>query len=161
VPERKNDLADREIVMERVHHAPRALVFRAWTCVEHLVHWWGPDGFRTTYHEMDVREGGVARFVMHGPDGTDYPNKMWFHEVRRPEKLVFDHGDFERPWFKVTVTFEDLGGKTRMVSRMLFATVEEREATEKYGAIEGGRQTHARLARYLADLAVPHVEMTP
>jgi len=151
VSERESDTGNRELVFERVFEAPRATVWSVWTEVEHLVNWWGPDGFRTTYYEMDVRPGGVARFVMHGPDGRDYPNKMWFLEVRQPERLVFDHGDFERPWFQVTVNFEELGDKTRVVSRMLFGTPEECEATKKSGAVEGGRQTHERLARYLKE----------
>ena len=79
----RSDIADRELVFEREFDAPRELVWRCWTEVEHLVHWWGPDGFRTTYEEMDVRPGGVARFVMHGWD-RDWPNKMWFHEVDPP-----------------------------------------------------------------------------
>ena len=146
----RSDIADRELVFEREFDAPRELVWRCWTEVEHLVHWWGPDGFRTTYEEMDVRPGGVARFVMHGWD-RDWPNKMWFHEVDPPRRLVFDHGDFERPWFHVTVDFEDLGGRTRTVQRLTFDTVEACEAAKKYG-VEGNRQTSARLVAYLKTL---------
>ena len=65
--------ADREIVATRVFDAPRDLVFRMWTDPAHIVHWWGPNGFTTTIHEMDVRPGGMWRFIMHGPDGVDYP----------------------------------------------------------------------------------------
>ena len=62
---------EREIVAARVFAAPRALVFTPWTDPRHIVQWWGPNGFTTTIHEMDVRPGGVWRFVMHGPDGVD------------------------------------------------------------------------------------------
>src|SRR5689334_18469516 len=73
---RKNnpsDSSDREIVITRVIDAPRELVFAAFTDAEHISNWWGPNGFRTTTYEKDVRPGGVWRFTMHGPDGTDYP----------------------------------------------------------------------------------------
>ena len=71
-------LAARSIVTTRLVDAPRDLVFEAWSDVEHLKHWWGPNGFTTTTSEFDFRPGGVWRFVMHGPDGTDYPNLIVF-----------------------------------------------------------------------------------
>jgi uncharacterized protein YndB with AHSA1/START domain len=61
---------DREIITSRVYDAPRELVFKAWTDPKHIARWWGPNGFTTTIHEMDVRPGGAWRFIMHGPDGV-------------------------------------------------------------------------------------------
>jgi hypothetical protein len=43
--------------------------------------WWGPKGFTTTILEMDLRAGGKWRLILHGPDGTNYPNEMTFTEV--------------------------------------------------------------------------------
>jgi uncharacterized protein YndB with AHSA1/START domain len=83
--------ADREMVITRVINAPRALVFKAWTKPAHIGNWWGPRGFTTTTHSMDVRPGGEWRFVMHGPDGTDYQNRIVDLEVVEPERLVYDH----------------------------------------------------------------------
>ncbi len=147
------EIADREIVLERVFDAPRELVWRAFTQVEHLVHWWGPDGFRNTYYEYDLRPGGVAKFTMHAPDGTDYPNKFWFLEVVEPARIVFDHGDFERPWFRVTVTFEESGRGTRYRARMVFPTVEACNAAKSRGAIELGKQTYEKMANYLRGMS--------
>ena len=64
---------DREIVMSRVIDAPRELVFAAWSDPSHLPRWFGPKGFKIETFEIDVREGGVWRFNMGGPDGTVYP----------------------------------------------------------------------------------------
>ncbi len=75
-------ISDREIVATRVFDAPRELVFQVWTDAKHVSNWWGPRGFTTTTYEMDVRPGGVWRHVMHGPDGTDYPNEIVFVESR-------------------------------------------------------------------------------
>src|SRR5689334_7188335 len=89
---------DREMVMQRVLNAPRELVFDVFTKPEHLAKWWGPDGFLTTVHEMNVKAGGTWRLTMHGPDGTDYLNKMIFIEVVPPERIVYRHsgeGGFE------------------------------------------------------------------
>ena len=145
--------ADREIVLTRLFDAPRELVFDAFTDPEHVGQWWGPNGFTTTTHEMNVRPGGVWRYIMHGPDGVDYPNKIVYHEVVKPERLVYSHGgdDDEPAHFGVTVTFADQGGKTRLTMRSIFPTAAARDKVVKeYGAIEGGNQTLARLAAYLA-----------
>jgi len=76
--------ADREIGTTRIFDAPRELVFRMWTDPEHVGNWWGPTGFKTTTQLIDVRPGGQWRFIMHGPDGTDYPNKIVFVEIVEP-----------------------------------------------------------------------------
>jgi uncharacterized protein YndB with AHSA1/START domain len=144
--------SDREIVVTRVFDAPRNVVFEAFTDPEQVVKWWGPHGFTTTIHEMDVRPGGIWRFVMHGPDGTDYDNKVVYLEVVKPERLIYDHGSGDEsdfPRFRVTATFEDEGGKTRLTMRMLFGSPAERDGAIEYGALEGGNQTLERLAAHL------------
>jgi|SRR5271168_104160 len=147
------DEAARTILTTRVYDAPRALVFEAFTDAKHLAQWWGPNGFTTTTHTIDVRPGGVWRFVMHGPDGTDYQNRITYDEVVKPERLVYRHGgtvDVEPVQFHVTVTFEDLDGKTKLTMRMVFPSAAERDrVAEKYGAVEGAKQTLERLAGYL------------
>ena len=150
------DISNREIVITRTLNAPRELVWKAWTTPEHVQHWWGPNGFTNTIHEMEVKPGGVWRFMMHGPDGTDYPNKIIFEEVVKPEKLVYRHSrdDENDPYyFRSTVTFEETGGKTLVTLRVLFTTAEERErAIKEVGAIEGGKQTLGRLDQYLTKM---------
>lgn len=148
------EIGDREIVISRVLDAPRERVFEAMTDPKQVIRWWGPNGFTTTIHEMDVRPGGVWRHTMHGPDGTDYPNKSIFLEIVKPERIVYQHagGIKERggACFKGIWTFEDQGGKTKVTLRLTFASSEERDHTVKeYQAIEGGKQTLARLAEHL------------
>ena len=88
--------ADREIVVSRVFDAPRELVWEAWTNPKHVANWWGPTGFSTTIEKMDVRPGGEWKHVMHGPDGTDYPNHSVFIEVVKPERIVYSHAAASR-----------------------------------------------------------------
>lgn len=86
-----------EIVLSRVFDAPREMVFDAWTDPEQVVQWWGPTGFTTTIKEMDVRVGGRWTLTMHGPDGTDYPNKSVFTRVERPSVIAYRHGGGTKP----------------------------------------------------------------
>jgi uncharacterized protein YndB with AHSA1/START domain len=141
--------SDREIVTTRVFDAPRELVFKMWTEPEHIVHWYGPDGFTDTVYEMDVRPGGAWRHTMHGPDGVDYKNDSVYLEVVPPERLVFRH--LSTPLFVSIVTFEAQGAGTRLTLRSVFETRELRDkVAEQYRAVEGASQTLARLGRYLA-----------
>jgi len=148
--------ADREIVGTRLLNAPRDLVFQMWTQPEHIAKWWGPTGFSTTIHEMDVRPGGLFRLTMHGPDGTEYRNRVVYLEVKKPERLVYKYepgkGD-EPASMEVTVTFAAEGNKTRLEFRMVFPSAKAREhVVTKYGAIEGLNQTLGRLEAELAKM---------
>jgi uncharacterized protein YndB with AHSA1/START domain len=149
------DTSDREIVLSRVFDAPRELVWEAFTNPAKVVKWWGPTGFTTTIEKMDVRPGGTWKHVMHGPDGTDYPNKSVFLEIVPPARISYGHTGGKKgdagAMFVATWTFEDVGGKTRLTGRMVFAIAAARDHVVRvYGAIEGGRQTLARLGEYLA-----------
>jgi uncharacterized protein YndB with AHSA1/START domain len=140
----------RELTVTRIFTASRELVFQAWTDPEHLPHWWGPRGFTITVQEIDVQPGGVWRYVMHGPDGVDYDNQIIYHEVLRPERLVYSHGDGEEEQFRVTVTFAEQGPKTEITMQMLFTSIEElKKAVDQYGAIEGAKSTLDRLEEIL------------
>ena len=147
--------ASQEIVITRVFNAPRPLVFQAWTDPRHLAQWWGPRGFSTTIEQMDFRVGGVWKHVMHGPDGTNYPNESVFVEIVKPAKIVFSHGGRREGGSCVemvsTWTFEEIGkGRTKVSVRMIFPSAAQRERVAKeFGAIEGGQQTLARLGEYL------------
>ncbi len=143
---------EREIVATRVFDAPRGLVFKLWTDPKHVAQWWGPDDFTTTIYEMDVRPGGVWRFVMHGPDGRDYQNTIVYVEIVKPERIVYDH--VSGPQFHVTVTFAAQGDKTKLTVRMLFESAGQRDRVIKeFGAIEGLSQTLGRLEEQLAKAA--------
>ena len=153
--------SSKEIVMTRVIDAPRERVFEAMIDPKQVVKWWGPTGFTTTIHEMDVRPGGVWRQTMHGPDGVDYPNKSIFVEIVKAERISYKHagGEKERGGgcFAATWTFEKQGNpptgeasKTKLTIRLVFPSSEARDhIAQQYKAIEGGNQTLGRLADFL------------
>ena len=146
---------DREIVIDRVIEASRELVFEAFTEVRHLAQWWGPTGFTTTTQSFEFRVGGEWVFVMHGPDGTDYDEWISWTEITTGERIAMLHGESpgDPNAFESVLTFAAEGpdsNATRIEMRTTFPTKELRdEAVEKYGAIEGGRQTLANLAAYV------------
>ena len=136
--------ADREIVAKRLFHAPRELVFKMWTSRKHISNWWGPRGLTTTTHEMDVRPGATWRFIMHGPDGRDYPNEIVYREIVEPERISYSH--ISSPPFETTVTFTVKGDGTEVTARMEFESAQLRNRVAKdHGAVEGLQQTLERL----------------
>ncbi len=148
------DQDPRSIVGTRVFNAPRDLVFAAFSDPKHLAEWWGPIGFTTTTSSFDFRPGGVWRFVMHGPDGRDYENRVTYDEIVPPERITYHHGggdDVEPVQFTTTVTFQDIGnGQTRIIWHGRFPTAEERaRVIREYGADKGLEQTLSRLAAHL------------
>jgi uncharacterized protein YndB with AHSA1/START domain len=146
----------RSIIGVRVFDAPRDLVFSVWTDPKHLAQWWGPHGFTTATSSFDMRPGGVWRFVMHGPDGRDYQNRITFEEIVPPERIVYRHGgdeEVEPVRFTTTVSFEDIGGKTRITMRLDFPSAAERDRVNKeYGADKGLAQTLARLEQHVVKM---------
>ncbi len=149
--------AEREIVIERLLRAPRELVFAVWTDPKHVDQWWGPNGFSNETKKMDLRQGGEWVYIMHGPDGRDFDNRIRYLEVVVPERLVYLHDsgkDNDPQEFKVYVTFEQTGELTKVTLRSIFKTKEARDfVVREFGAIEGGRQTLARLDAYLTNIA--------
>ena len=150
----RNRDEERSLVTTRMFDAPRDLVFEAWTHPNHLSHWWGPTGFSITTQAFDFRTGGVWRLVMHGPDGRDYQNHVTFDEIVRPERISFHHSDAEgaeRVHHHTFVTFEAVGGKTKLTMRLVFSSAEEKDrVVREYGAAEGLKQTVGRLGDYIA-----------
>lgn len=137
------DLLNRELVLTRVIDAPRDKVFRAWTDPELLRRWFAPKPYTTPSAELDVRPGGSSVVVMRSPEGQDMPNRGVYLEVAENERLVFTDAYTKawepaaKPFMTVTLTFEDIGGKTKYTARVLHWTVEDREAHEKMGFHQG------------------------
>lgn len=143
--------ADREFVTSRVIDAPRERVFRAFSDPAHLARWWGPTGFTNTFHAFDLRPGGAWRFVMHGPDGVDYPNESVFVEVAAPERIVFEH--LSDHHFRMTITFAaQEGGRTLVGWRQVFDTAAERQRIARF-VIEANEQNLDRLAAEVRQVA--------
>lgn len=117
--------ADRECVHSRLIDAPRERVFRAFAEPHHLARWWGPNGFSSTFEVFEFRPGGIWRFVMHGPDGTNYPNESVFREVVLPERVVFEHLS-EGHHFFMTITFAAHGDQTLVGWRQVFDTADHK-----------------------------------
>ncbi len=143
--------AEREIVITRTVKAPRVLVWQVCTDPQHIDRWWGPNGFTNKTLSFELRVGGQWKYTMTSEEGQIFPNLITYTEVTPIDRLAYDHGDWENPkQFVGSLTFTDAEGGTLITLHTIFPTKEARdEVVEKYGAIEGGKQTLGRLANYL------------
>lgn len=118
------------LTVTRIFDAPRELVWKALTDPEHVMRWWGPKDFTSPACQIDLRVGGKYLFCMKSPDGQDFWSTGVYKEIIPMERIVYTDsfadaggnvvpaahygmGDFPLETI-VTVTLEDLGGKTRM-----------------------------------------------
>lgn len=140
-----------EIKITRIYEAPVKAVWDAWTDPKQVAQWWGPRGFSITTHSKDLRPGGSWVYTMHGPDGTDYPNKTVYFEVEKYARLVYDHGanDTQPALFRVSVNFSQVKGGTKMEMTMAFTSPEALEHSKQIIKKAGGNGTWDRLAEFL------------
>jgi uncharacterized protein YndB with AHSA1/START domain len=80
--------ASREIELTKIVDAPRDLVFAAFTDADHLVKWWGPEGFDCSSATSDPVPGGAFTIVMRSPEGHETPVEGRFLELDPPSRLV-------------------------------------------------------------------------
>jgi len=147
--------SDREIVMSRVFDAPRELVFKAYTDPNLIPQWWGLRSSTTIVDKMDVRPGGVWRFIQRDANGNEYGFNGEYQEIVPPERLVntFEWEGMPGHIIVDSATFEALpDGKTRLTVTSLFASVEDRDGMLASGMEGGANETWDRLAELLAKI---------
>ena len=150
-------ILDNKITYKRYIDVPVDLAFEVWSSHEHLCKWFGPDGFTITTKNLSFRNGGTWEFIMHGPDGKDYKNKVQFLDIKKPDHIYYKHlGDGEGAPdvnFEARIHFAKAGEGTSLVMEQIFPSKDELERiNNKYGAIEGAKQHMGNLAKYLESI---------
>jgi uncharacterized protein YndB with AHSA1/START domain len=146
------EAGERELVITRIIDAPRHIVFQAWIEPDRVARWWGPLGFTTVYHDMDIRPGGAFRVCMRSPEGAEHWKQGVYREVVEPERVVFTFAweDADgKPGHQtlVTVTFAERGDKTELrLHQAVFESIARRD-----GHQHGWTSALERFAEYLAE----------
>lgn len=137
----------RTVVSSRTINAPVGDVFDAYANPQKIVRWWGPRDFTLITESVDLHEGGHWHFVFKGPDGTEYKNHVAFLRIDPPHLFVVDH--LSGPKYRGSVTFDDLGGKTRIT---MYWTFENAQVFAKIreSVIAGNEENLDRLSDVIA-----------
>ncbi len=133
-------VSDREVMVTRIFDAPAHVVFDAWTKPGLFRKWWMPKscGIPFLACEMDVRTGGSYRMEF-GDPGSEQPTAFYgrYVEVIPGAKLVWTNEEGGGDGAVTTVTFEEQGGKTRVVLHDLHSSKEALDGAIASGSTSG------------------------
>ena len=144
-----------DLVLQREIDVPPDLVWAAWTQPEHLVKWFAPAPWSITECEIDLRPGGMLRFVMRSPEGQDFPNVGCYLEVTPKERLIWTdallpgYRPSEKPFFTAVITIEPSGSGTRYTAVAIHRDEESRKQHEDMGFHTGWGQVLDQMVEYI------------
>ena len=145
-----------DIVITRVFDAPRDVVFQAITDPTLIPNWWGPRRYETIVDRMEVRPGGLWRFLNRDAEGNEYSFKGVYHDIVAPERVVqtFEFEGVPGHVSLDTATLEEIDGKTKFIAVSVFQSIEDRDGMVQSGMEGGARETYERLAEVIEGLLV-------
>jgi len=147
---------DREIRMTRSFHAPRQLVFDAFTKPE-LVRQWllGPEGWTMPVCEIDLRVGGRYRYLWRHANGNEMGMGGVYREIVVPERIVSTE-KFDQAWYPGeavgTVVLSEQGGLTTITHTVLYDTRAARDGVLQSPMEQGVSAGYNRMEALLASM---------
>lgn len=143
--------ADTQIMIVREFAAPKHLVYRAWTTPELIRRWWAGRRGRVTLAEVDLRVGGMWRFVMVTNDGFEVAFHGVYREIVENERIVNTEVYEAAPEGEAlnTLTFSDADGRTTLTLLMDVPDRQTRDAIIESG-MEVGLQEGLDLLEQIA-----------
>ncbi|MFT3777530.1 MAG: SRPBCC domain-containing protein [Ottowia sp.] len=125
-------------------------IYGAFASPDLLAAWWGPEGFSNTFEIFEFTAGGRWKFVMHGPDGTDYANDNIFEALTPDAKVVIRHDC--APYFTLTIELTPVSGGTHLTWNQVFDNARTAQAV-KQRAAPANEQNIDRLTHVLNQAA--------
>jgi uncharacterized protein YndB with AHSA1/START domain len=155
---RNNLVVEREklsYTMSRIFNAPRERVWKVVTDPKLLPKWWGPRDHTTIVDKMEVRVGGMWRYIQKDADGNEFAFRGMYKEVLKPERLTYTF-EFELMAGHIateTETFEELpDSRTNITSTTVFNTLEDLEGMLQSGMEGGATESWDQLEELLANI---------
>ena len=112
---------DQQILITREFAAPKHLVYKAYTTPELVKRWWSGRRGEVTLAEIDLRVGGMWRYVMVGCEGFEVAFHGQFREIVPHERIVttevyegIPEGEAPEADVVNTVTFTEADGRTTL-----------------------------------------------
>ena len=138
-----------KVIMSRTFHASPERVFEVVADPKSVPHWWGPRGFEIVVDKMDVRKGGIWRYIVLDLERNQHAFNGVYREVRAPNRLSYT--------FKVeglpddlesveTSTFEGVGEETKMTTTVEYKSLDNLDQVVSSGMEERIKESWDRLA---------------
>ena len=143
--------ADDQILITREFDAPKHLVYRAWTTPDLVKRWWSGQRGEVTSVEIDLRVGGLWRYVMVANEGFEVAFHGEYREIVPDERIVQTEVYEGMPDGEAvdTVTFSEVDGRTTVTILVQHSCKEHRDAHIDSG-MEGGLQEAMDLLEQVA-----------
>ena len=132
---------DMQILITREFNAPKHLVYKAWTTPELIKRWWSGDRGVVTLAEVDLRVGGMWRYVMTANGGFEVAFHGVYKEIVPNERIVSTEVYEAVPDGEAldTATFTERDGRTTLTLLMELSSKSDRDMVINSG-MEGGLQ---------------------
>src|SRR5213080_1414768 len=145
---------DRQILITREFDAPRHLVYKAWTTPELVKRWWHANRGQATIAEIDLRVGGMWRYVMLTDDGLEVGFHGEYREIVPNERIVSNEvyegiPDAEEHAALNILMLTEADGRTTLTVLVEHPTKEGRDAHINAG-MEAGMQDAMDLLEQVA-----------
>ncbi|MBA3262727.1 MAG: SRPBCC family protein [Thermoleophilaceae bacterium] len=142
---------DEQILITREFDAPKHLVYEAWTTPELVRRWWSADRGEMTIAEIDLRVGGMWRYVMVAEGGFEVAFHGEYREIVPNERLVSTEVYEGMPEGEAldTLTFAEVDGRTILTLLVQHTSKEHRDAHINSG-MEAGMQEAMDLLEQVA-----------
>ena len=145
---------DEQILITREFDAPKHLVYEAWTTPELVKRWWHANRGEVTIAEIDLRVGGMWRYVSVTPDGVEAAFHGEYREIVPNERLVSTEvyegiPDAEEQAALYTLTLTEVDGRTTLTVLVEHPTKIGRDAHINAG-MEAGMQVALDLLEQVA-----------
>jgi uncharacterized protein YndB with AHSA1/START domain len=143
--------ADDQILITREFDAPRELVYKAWTTPELVKRWWSGQRGGVTSAEIDLRVGGMWRYVMIASEGFEVGFHGEYRELVPDERIVSTEVYEGMPEGEAlnTLTLTEQDGRTTMSILVQHSCKEHRDAHINSG-MEAGMQKSMDLLEQVA-----------
>ncbi|MBO0984700.1 SRPBCC domain-containing protein [Rathayibacter sp. SD072] len=134
-------------------------VWRIWVEPRLLERWWGPPSWPATFERHEAVPGSRSSYYMTGPGGEKARGWWLVTAVEEPVRFEFDDGFADDDGNPVdeygtthaVVALEEAAGRTRMVVRSAFESVEQLEQMVQMGMEEGMRQAMGQIDALLTE----------
>jgi uncharacterized protein YndB with AHSA1/START domain len=158
--ERSLPLEPPAVRISRTLHAPRELVFRAWSSADHVKRWFAPAGFTVPDAKVEMRVGGPFEVLMRAPDGVKHRARGKFVEVSKFDRLALDltvedasgHALFRA---YTEASFSEALGGTRIDVMQSYTVLDPDAAWMTTGAPQGWAETLDNLSAELRRMQEP------
>jgi uncharacterized protein YndB with AHSA1/START domain len=138
--------------------APVDRVWQLWADPRQLERWWGPPTYPATFHRLDLRPGGSARYSMTGPEGDQHHGWWQVITVDAPHHFEVIDGFGDDTGTPITdglttemhVTLSEVDGGTDMTMHSTFPSLEVMEQMVDMGMEEGLKEALGQIDALLA-----------